>query len=55
VMRKHGYTGGMDPDHAQGIEGDEGVREAWAWQLGYIRALVRAVRSEEGATPRRGN
>ena len=53
VMRKHGYTGGMDPDHAQGIEGDEGAREAWAWQLGYIRALVRAVRSEEGAAPLR--
>ncbi|HET7769038.1 MAG TPA: mannonate dehydratase [Chloroflexota bacterium] len=47
LMRKHGYTGGMDPDHAQGIEGDERAREAWAWQLGYIRALVRAVRSEE--------
>jgi mannonate dehydratase len=47
LMRKHGYAGGMDPDHAQGIEGDEHAREAWAWQLGYIRALVRAVRSEE--------
>ena len=47
LMRRHGYAGGMDPDHAQGIEGDERAREAWAWQLGYIRALVRAVRSEE--------
>ena len=47
LMRRHGYAGGLDPDHAQGIEGDEGAREAWAWQLGYIRALLRAVRSEE--------
>ncbi|MGH2355821.1 MAG: mannonate dehydratase [Chloroflexota bacterium] len=46
LMRRHGYVGGLDPDHAQGIEGDDGAREAWAWQLGYIRALVRAVRAE---------
>jgi mannonate dehydratase len=48
LMRRHGYAGGLDPDHAQGIEGDEGGRESWAWQLGYIRALVRAVRAEAG-------
>jgi mannonate dehydratase len=46
LMRRRGYTGGLDPDHAQGIEGDQGAREAWAWQLGYIRALIRAARSE---------
>jgi mannonate dehydratase len=49
LMRRHGYAGGLDPDHAQGIEGDAGGREAWAWQLGYIRALVRAVRAEARA------
>jgi hypothetical protein len=46
LLRRYEYTGAVDPDHAQGIEGDDGSREAWAWQLGYIRALVRAVRSE---------
>lgn len=46
LLHRYGYTGAVDPDHAQGIEEDEGSREAWAWQLGYIRALVRAVRGE---------
>jgi mannonate dehydratase len=48
LLHRNGYTGGVDPDHAQGIEGDEGSREAWAWQLGYIRALARTVRAEAG-------
>lgn len=46
LLHRYGYSGGVDPDHAQGIEGDDGGREAWAWQLGYIRALVGAVRSQ---------
>jgi mannonate dehydratase len=50
LLRRYDYTGGIDPDHAQGIEGDEGSREAWAWQLGYIRALARAIRSEGPGT-----
>jgi mannonate dehydratase len=49
LLRRHGYAGGIDPDHAQGIETDEGSREAWAWQLGYIRALLRTVRAESAA------
>jgi mannonate dehydratase len=48
LLHRYGYTGAVDPDHAQGIEGDEGSREAWAWQLGSIRALVKTVRAGAG-------
>ena len=48
LLHRYGYAGAVDPDHAQGIEGDERSREAWAWQLGYLRALVRTVRTEAG-------
>jgi mannonate dehydratase len=54
LMRRHGYAGGMDPDHPQGIEGDDGSRQSWAWQIGYIRALCRAARSEEQREARAG-
>lgn len=46
LYKSHGYTGAFDPDHAQGIEGDEGGRIGFAWELGYMRALLKTVMDE---------
>ena len=43
LFKRHGYAGAFDPDHAQGIEGDQGGRMGFAWELGYMRALLKAV------------
>jgi mannonate dehydratase len=43
LLYKHNYQGSLDPDHAVGIVGDEGGRIAFAWELGYMKALRAAV------------
>jgi len=39
LLKKHNYTGNIDPDHAIGIAGDQDGRIGFAWELGYIKAL----------------
>lgn len=34
-----GYSGGVDPDHTPGIEGDDDGRQGWAYAVAYMRAL----------------
>lgn len=47
LFKKHGYEGTFDPDHAIGIEGDDqGSRIGFAWELGYMRALLKTVMEE---------
>ena len=46
LFHRYGYQGGLDPDHAVGIVGDGGGRLGFAWELGYMKALMAAVRSE---------
>lgn len=43
LLHRHGYQGSLDPDHAVGIAGDTGGRIAFAWELGYMKALKAAV------------
>jgi mannonate dehydratase len=43
LLHKHEYQGSLDPDHAVGIAGDTGGRIAFAWELGYMKALKAAV------------
>ena len=43
---RHRYTGSLDPDHAVGVAGDSGGRIAFAWELGYMKALRAAVLAE---------
>ena len=47
LLYKYNYQGSLDPDHAVGVVGDTGGRVAFAWELGYMRALKWAV--ERGA------
>jgi mannonate dehydratase len=47
LLHKYDYQGSLDPDHAVGIAGDAGGRIAFAWELGYMKALKAAV--EAGA------
>jgi mannonate dehydratase len=42
-----GYDGMMMPDHVPTIQGDQGGRQAFAFSLGYIQALIQLV-SREG-------
>lgn len=47
LFKKHGFQGAFDPDHAQGIEGDgDSGRIGFAWELGYMRALLKTVMDE---------
>ncbi len=49
LFKKHGYEGAFDPDHALGIEGDDGFAGGslgFAWELGYMRALLKTVMAE---------
>jgi mannonate dehydratase len=43
LFHRHRYTGSLDPDHAVGVVGDSGGRIAFAWELGYMKALRAAV------------
>lgn len=48
LFKKHGYEGAFDPDHAQGIEGDQDSGKiGFAWELGYMRALLKTVMDED--------
>ena len=46
VYREVGYSGMLMPDHAPSIPGDVRERQAFAYALGYIQALVRMVNAE---------
>jgi mannonate dehydratase len=45
LLHQHNYQGSLDPDHAIGIAGDTGGRIAFAWELGYMKALRAAVQA----------
>ncbi len=47
VYKEVGYDGMLMPDHVPRIEGDPGGRQAFAYALGYIQALLQMV-SQEG-------
>jgi mannonate dehydratase len=46
VYKEVGYDGMMMPDHAPRIEGDPGKNQAFAFEYGYISALIQAVQNE---------
>jgi D-mannonate dehydratase len=45
LLHKHNYQGSLDPDHAVGVVGDESGRIAFAWEMGYMKALRAAAQS----------
>ena len=44
VYRDVGYDGMIMPDHAPQIAGDEGARQAFAFEFGYIAALIQLMK-----------
>jgi mannonate dehydratase len=46
VYREVGYDGMIMPDHAPRITGDEGARQAFAFEFGYIAALIQLMNQE---------
>ena len=46
VYKEVGYDGMIMPDHAPRIEGDTGVRQAFAFEFGYIAALIQLMKQE---------
>jgi len=46
VYKQIGYDGMIMPDHAPQIDGDTGQKQAFAFEYGYIRALLQAVENE---------
>ena len=46
VYKEVGYDGMMMPDHAPHIAGDEGTRQAFAFEFGYISALIQLMNQE---------
>lgn len=45
LFQRYQYRGLLDPDHAIGVEGDPDGRIAFAWELGYMRALRAAAQA----------
>lgn len=43
LLHKYNYQGSLDPDHAVGVVGDDGGRIAFAWEMGFMKALKAAV------------
>ncbi len=46
VYRDVGYDAMIMPDHAPHIEGDQGTRQAFAFEFGYIAALIQLMNQE---------
>lgn len=46
VYKEVNYDGMIMPDHAPQMEGDTGGKQAFAFEYGYIRALLQAVENE---------
>jgi mannonate dehydratase len=46
IYKEVGFDGMIMPDHAPQIEGDLGQKQAFAFEYGYIRALIQAVENE---------
>ncbi|MCX6623729.1 MAG: mannonate dehydratase [Acidobacteria bacterium] len=46
VYKEVGYDGMIMPDHAPAIPGDERHRQAFAFEIGYIAAVIQLVRQE---------
>ena len=51
VYKDVGYDGMVMPDHAPQIEGDESNKQPFAYEFGYIQALLQAVATEAGVGP----
>ena len=45
LFHRYDYQGSLDPDHAVGVVGDPDGRIAFAWEMGYMKALKAAVES----------
>ena len=43
TLKEVGYPHMIVPDHAPGHEDPESGRQAWAFQWGYIKAMIQAV------------
>ena len=43
IYKEVGYDGMIMPDHAPRIVGDEGQRQAFAFEFGYIAALMKIL------------
>jgi mannonate dehydratase len=46
IYKQIGYDGMIMPDHAPQIDGDTGQKQAFAFEYGYIRALLQAIENE---------
>jgi mannonate dehydratase len=46
ALKATGYDGTLSPDHPTIFVGDEKRRATLAWDAGYIRALLQALKSE---------
>jgi mannonate dehydratase len=46
TYKEVGYEGMIMPDHAPQIQGDHGNKQAFAFEYGYIRALLQAVQGK---------
>lgn len=46
IYKELGYDGMIMPDHAPRIAGDDGARQAFAFEFGYIAALMQLVNQE---------
>lgn len=46
MYKEVGYDGMMMPDHAPQIDGDAGKKQAFAFEYGYISALIQTVQNE---------
>ncbi len=53
AYKEVGYDGMVMPDHAPQIEGDEGRMRAFAYEIGYIQALLQATANEAWSGPER--
>jgi mannonate dehydratase len=45
LLYRNDYQGSLDPDHAVGVAGDTGGRIAFAWEMGYMKALRAAAQA----------
>ena len=46
ILKQVGYEHMVVPDHAPGNQAGEDHRQAWAYQFGYINAMIQAVMAE---------
>ena len=50
ALKEVGYQHMCVPDHAPGHKDPHSMRQAWAYEFGYIQAMIQAVMDENGAS-----